>query len=143
MLNWQAAQADDFEALHQLRLAAMRPSLEAVGRYDPPRSRQRFASRFVAQDTRWILLAGERVGFAAMRVAEGYCQLEHLYVHPQAQGRGAGSWALHALQQEARLLGLGIRLAALRDSPANHFYQHLGFVRSHEEEWDIYYLWQP
>lgn len=134
--------ADDFEALHQLRLGAMRPSLEALGIYNPGRSRQRFAGRFTPEVTRWILRTGERVGFAAMRQAEDCCLLEHLYVTPLGQGRGAGGWALRQLQAEAAAVGMPIRLNALRDSPSNQFYQHCGFVPTHEQQWDIYYLWQ-
>lgn len=142
MYAWQPVVADDFEALHQLRLAAMRPSLEALGIYDPERSRQRFAARFIPDAARWMLCAGERVGFAAMRQAEGCCLLEHLYVAPQYQGRGVGGWALRQLQAEAAAAGMPIRLNALRDSPSNRFYQHCGFVPTHEEQWDIYYQWQ-
>jgi len=71
MYTWQPVAADDFEALHQLRLAAMQPSLEALGIYDSERSRQRFAGRFTPEAARWILCAGERVGFAAMRLGGG------------------------------------------------------------------------
>lgn len=142
MYTWQPVAADDFEALHQLRLAAMQPSLEALGIYDSERSRQRFAGRFTPEAARWILCAGERVGFAAMRLGDRCCLLEHLYVAPQYQGRGVGGWALRHLQSEAAAFGMPISLNALRDSPSNQFYQNCGFVPTHEEQWDIYYLWQ-
>lgn len=142
MYTWQPVAADDFEALHQLRLAAMEQSLEALGIYDSERSRQRFAGRFTPEIARWILCAGERVGFAAMRLGDRCCLLEHLYVAPQYQGRGVGGWALRHLQSEAAALGMPISLNALRDSPSNQFYQNCGFVPTHEEQWDIYYLWQ-
>lgn len=142
MFGWQAASAEEFEALHQLRLTAMRPSLQAVGLYDPVRSRARFAGRFCPEVTRWIVWQGQRIGFTAMRHEEGGCYLDHLYVLPAAQGQGGGSWALQALQQEAAAQERAITLCALRDSPANHFYQRHGFVQTGEDEWDIWYRWQ-
>ena len=46
-LAFAAVQAEDFEALLALRMAAMRPSLEAMGRFDPARARERFAGQFI------------------------------------------------------------------------------------------------
>ncbi len=37
-----AVEAEDFEALLALRVAVMRPSLEALGRFDLTRARERF-----------------------------------------------------------------------------------------------------
>jgi hypothetical protein len=36
-----------------------------------------------------------------------------------------------------------VHLCALRDSPSNRFYQRHGFVRTAEDEWDIYYVRKP
>ncbi|MFC3531150.1 GNAT family N-acetyltransferase [Vogesella facilis] len=142
MFSWQAASAEEFEALHQLRLAAMCPSLQAIGLYDPARSRARFAGRFHPGVTRWIVWQERRIGFSAMRHEADACYLDHLYILPTAQGLGAGSWALRAQQLAAAAQAKAIVLCALRDSPANHFYRRHGFVPTGEDEWDIWYRWQ-
>ncbi|WP_174874074.1 GNAT family N-acetyltransferase [Vogesella oryzae] len=142
MFSWQPIDAAEFEALHQLRLAAMRDSLLTVGRYDPIRSRERFARRFFVDSTRWILWQGRAVGFAAMQHQDDCCHLDHLYVVPEMQGQGVGSHAMLLLQQEAAMHSKAIVLCALRDSPSNRFYQKHGFVKTHEEEWDIWYRWK-
>jgi hypothetical protein len=61
------ATPDDFEALVALRIAAMRESLERIGRFDPVRARERFAAGFAAACTRHIEANGERVGFVVVK----------------------------------------------------------------------------
>lgn len=138
----QPCVADDFEALLSLRLAAMRPSLEAIGRFDPERARARLAASFQPADTRWIVRGGQRIGFLARRQLADCHYLDHLYVLPGLQGQGVGGAVLQHLQAEAAAAGLPLCLGALRGSAANLFYQRHGFVPTHEEEWDIYYRWQ-
>ena len=140
-LATRPANAADFEALLSLRLAAMRPSLEALGRYDEARARQRLAASFAAEYSHWILQDGEAIGWYALRPAGDHLYLDHLYLQPEHSGQGIGGRILQRLQTEAGQQRLPIRLGALRGSAANLFYQRHGFVRTAEEEWDIYYQW--
>jgi len=48
----------DFEELAGLRIAAMRESLERMGRFDPERARERLRSSFVPERTRFVVLGG-------------------------------------------------------------------------------------
>ena len=52
----------DAEELVLLRIAAMRESLERIGRFDPARVRERFLAGFSALDTKHIMSDGKRVG---------------------------------------------------------------------------------
>jgi len=54
-LQFDPVTADDFEALLAIRTAAMRPSLEPVGRFDPARSRQRLRDSFYPEHTHFIV----------------------------------------------------------------------------------------
>lgn len=82
------AQQRDLEPLLAIRIEAMRESLERVGRFDPVRARERFASGFDASSTRHIEVAGERVGFVVLKQHLNELLLDHLYVKPAAQGAG-------------------------------------------------------
>ena len=44
---FEAAVGDDAEALVAIRIAAMRESLERLGRFDPQRARDRFLAGFI------------------------------------------------------------------------------------------------
>lgn len=142
-LAYAAVDEADFDALADLRIAAMRESLERVGRFDPERARQRLRATYAPADTLAILLDGRRIGFYTLRRDEGALKLDHLYIAPGFQGGGVGATVLRRIFQQADALGLPVRLGALRDSPSNRFYQRHGFVQTGEDTWDIYYERPP
>ena len=129
----------DFEELVALRFAAMRESLERVGRVDPERARQRLRNSFHPEHTQVIVFNGQRVGFYTFRPDDEGFHLDHLYVHPDHQSQGIGSEVLRHLLSLADARQLPVHLGALRNSLSNRFYQRHGFVKTGEDEWDIYY----
>lgn len=138
-ISLTTATSQDFEALLALRIAAMRDSLEQIGRFDPDRSRERFRANFVPQHTRHISVGGARVGFVAIQPRPLDLYLDHLYVRPGWQDRGIGSAVLQMVFAQADSLCLPVKLAALRDSPSNRFYQRHGFQLLACEEFDNFY----
>ncbi len=143
-LSLAPASDDDFEALLSLRMAAMRESLQRLGRFDPQRARERLSRAFEPAHTRHILLGAERVGFVVVLPvpAQGpdHLVLDHLYIAPQAQGQGVGSWVMAQVLAEADHRGVPVRVTALKLSDANRFYQRHGFELQHESEWDLHYV---
>lgn len=139
----QATQADA-EALANLRLEAMRPSLEALGRFNPVRARNRFLETYTPKDTWKLVSEGRVVGFYVLRDREDHLYLDHLYLAEDAQGYGLGTSVLEYIKTLARKRNLPLRLMALKDSPANRFYLSNGFVHTGEAEFDNFYEWpQP
>ena len=130
----------DFEELADLRVAAMRESLERVGRFDPMRSRERLRSSFSPEHTRFVLFEGAKVGFYAVRPSPEGLRLDHLYVHPDFQSRGIGGTVLKMIFAEADILGVAVLVGALKESASNRFYQRHGFTMASEGDWDNYYV---
>jgi GNAT superfamily N-acetyltransferase len=130
----------DFEDLAALRIEAMRASLERVGRFDPVRARERLRSGFLPAHTHHIEVDGERVGFVMTRPQGDHVLLDHLYVHPRAQGKGIGGAVLAQILAEADLHALMVRVAALRDSDSNRFYARYGFQLVEQGEFDNFYV---
>jgi GNAT superfamily N-acetyltransferase len=141
-LQLLAANEGDFEALFVLRMAAMRESLDELGRFDPQRARERLSRGFNAAQTRHIVVDGDRVGFVVVIPRAEDLLLDHLYIHPQAQGRGIGSRVLQQVLAEADALNRAVSLTSLKHSAANRFYQRHGFVLWDESDWDMHY-WRP
>ena len=140
----ETATEADGERLATLRVEAMRPSLEAVGRFDPARARDRFLSTFRAEETRLVLDDAARlVGFFVVRRHKDHLYLDHLYVDPARQGRGIGARIVDLVQAEARAAGLPIRLMALNGSKANAFYRARGFIPVSADALDTHYVWSP
>jgi RimJ/RimL family protein N-acetyltransferase len=142
-LRYEAVDDADFDALADIRIAAMRDSLVRVGRFDPERARQRLRASYSPQDTWAIVLDDVRVGFYALRREADALKLDHLYILPGYQAMGLGAEVLRRILRRADRDGLPVRLGALRDSDANRFYQRHGFVRTGEDSWDIYYERSP
>jgi GNAT superfamily N-acetyltransferase len=141
-ITYEAVTVDDFEELLAIRISAMRDSLERLGRFDPERARARLRNSFFPEHSQFIVDDQQRIGFYTFRPADDGFHLDHLYLNPQFQARGIGSTILRQLLAQAQLLGKPVYVTALRDSEANRFYQRHGFVQTHEEEWDIYYVYE-
>lgn len=136
----QATEADG-APLAELRVAAMRESLEAAGRFEPERARARFLNSFDPSVTYKIFANLKEIGFYVLREREDYLWLDHFYIEPTFHGRGAGSRVIKVIKGIARRSQKPIRLGALKDSRANAFYRSHGFVEQERKEWDIFYEW--
>lgn len=134
--------AQDGPALAEIRALAMKDSLEAIGRYDVQRVRQRFLDRFDAAHTYKLVADGEVIGFYMFTPTEGGHQLDDFYVLPTYQGRGIGGKVMAQLKAAADQAKSTIKLGALRGSPSNAFYQRHGFEKTHEDDLDIYYQYR-
>ncbi|WLQ14452.1 GNAT family N-acetyltransferase [Hahella aquimaris] len=138
-IRFENATKQDSHTLAEIRTQAMKPSLEAVGRFDENRVRSRFLDTFVPEETFKIMENGELAGFFVLRNKQDHLYLDHLYIRPDFQNRSIGGKVLAEVKREAANKGLPVKLCALRDSKANDFYQKHGFVKTHEGEFDIYY----
>jgi GNAT superfamily N-acetyltransferase len=140
MLSLAPVAAQDFESMLALRMAALRESLERLGRFDLQRGRERLAAQFEPDAMRHIERDGERIGFLTLKpLADGSgLRLEHLYLRPGAQGQGVGAWALDWVKRH----GQDVHLSALKLSDANRFYLRHGFELVGESEFDIDYRWR-
>ena len=130
----------DSEELVALPIAAMRESLERIGRFSPERARARFLESFVPEHTRHIVVDEHRIGFVMIRPNEEGLYLDHLYIHPDFQGRGYGRQVMAIILAEADEANLPIKVGALKQSDSNRFYLSHGFELVEEGEWDNYYI---
>lgn len=143
MLTFVPASQADGEALASLRVAAMRDSLERIGRYDPQRARQRFLATFDPASTWQLREGGALAGFYVLRPEADHLLLDHLYLAPGCQRQGMGAAVLARVFAEADAARKSVRVGALRGSEANCFYVRHGFVPDGEGEFDLYYRRAP
>ena len=137
--QFRPASAADLETLVALKIAAMRESLEAVGRFTPRRARARFVEGFRPEHTRLIFVGENLAGCVAFGPREGAWEIEHFYLDPAFKGRGLGAAVMTALLSEADAARRPVILTVLRDSPANRFYARFGFTETGREGVDIFY----
>jgi len=128
-----------------IRVAALRESLERLGRFDPDRARERLKAGFKPEHMQHITRDDARIGFITLRpdavAVAPVLRLDHLYIQPACQNQGIGAWALDWAKAQAAVQGCDITLSALKDSDANRFYVRHGFVQIDESEFDLDYRW--
>ena len=141
----QPVQPSDFDAMVALRIAALRESLERLGRFDPVRAGERLAAGFAPPHMHHIVVGGERVGFVTLRLDSAAqppsLRIDHLYLLPIAQGQGIGTWVLDWAKAQAVQRQCDITQAALKQSEANRFYLRHGFVPTGDSAFDTEYRW--
>ncbi|MEJ8473463.1 GNAT family N-acetyltransferase [Roseibium algae] len=133
----------DGDQLADLRRDAMRPSLEAIGRFDSTRVRTRFLEGFISEDTWQIRDDNQLAGFFVLRSKEDHLYLDHLYIAPDCQGRGIGNVVMKVVKAKATLKCQPIRLRSLKIGPSNGFYQSQGFRITSSDDLDNWYEWLP
>jgi len=143
ILRIETAKDADAQQLAQIRIEAMRPSLQAASRFDPERAKNRFLNSFQALDTKIIYVEGKIVGFYVIRKKTDHLYLDHLYIIATFQGRGIGRQIIHDLKEAATAASLPIRLLALNGSPSNEFYKSCGFEFVSADQLDTLYQWSP
>ena len=138
--RFSPAAAADLERLVELRIAAMRESLERIDRFDPARARRRMVEQFRPEHTRLIWRSEVFAGCVALGPdAPGWLRLEHFYIHPDHQGSGLGANVLATLLAESDAQALAVKLTVLRESAANRFYARFGFAEIGRDEVDVFY----
>jgi GNAT superfamily N-acetyltransferase len=142
-LVYAPAVMEDAPRLADLRVRAMRESLEAIGRFDEQRGRERLLSDFAPDRTTLILSRGKLAGFYVLRDEGAEILLQHLYVEPALHSLGVGSQALQRIFDEANGRQRCLKVGALVGSASNRFYQRYGFQLVAQSGFDVYYVRAP
>lgn len=138
-IRYESSSRQDGAELAELRALAMKPALVALNRFDEHRVRHRFLDNFSPENTTRLFADTRLIGFYVVTEKKDHHYLDHLYVHPDFHNLKIGSVVIERIKQQAQSVGLPIHLGALRGSKANDFYRRHGFIKTHEEEFDIYY----
>lgn len=141
-LSRRPATLADLDALVELRVVAMQPSLEKLGRFNPARARQRLVDEYSPEHTTILVDNDQLIGCYALIPQDDFLYLAHLYLLPTYQGRGLGKMIVRELQAKANKMCKIICLTALNNSDAERFYGGLGFKVVERGEVDIRMEWR-
>ena len=127
-LKLREASKNDSHFAYGVKRAAFKEYAEKVWGWDEDYQWQLHKQRFDPQEFRVIVLNGKDIGIMAVLYKPDCLKLNQLYLMPDYQGKGIGRECMLLLIEEARGLGLPIRLRVLKVNPrAQTFYQRLGF----------------
>ena len=130
-LTLQQAGPNDSEFAYSVKRATLKVYVDKVWGWNEDEQRLLHERRFEAQEFRVINLAGADVGIMAVVVADGSVDVNQLFILPEHQGKGIGRRCMLRIMEEARDLGLPLRLRVLKVNPrALAFYDRLGFMRT-------------
>jgi N-acetylglutamate synthase-like GNAT family acetyltransferase len=142
-LTLRKASPNDSEFAYWVRRAAFKEYLEKVEGWDEDEQKQLHEQRFGAQDFRVINMAGTDIGIMAVVKTPDCVKVNQLFLLPEHQGKDIGRRCMLLIMNEARQLGLPVRLRVMKVNPrALAFFQRLGFMRINETdthdlmEWD-------
>lgn len=133
------SEASDVERIAELRAIVLYDDLNRLGRYDEVRVRQRLRDSFDPGHT-WLIRTEESdfIGCIAFKPkGEGFL-LEHFYIHPDYQGRGAGRKLLQHFLNQKQVQGKTVTLNVLQGSPARRLYERFGFQVDSEDDVDVF-----
>lgn len=132
-ITLRKASPNDSEFAYCVKRAAFKEYVEQVEGWDEDGQRQLHERRFGAQDFRVINFAGIDVGIMAVVVEPDCVKVNQLFLLPEHQGKAIGRRCMLLIMEEARQLGLPVRLRVMKANPrARAFYQRLGFMRIDE-----------
>ena len=134
-LTLRGASPSDSELAYCVKNAAFKAYVEEVWGWDEDEQRRLHDQRFAAQDFRIISIDGTDVGVMAIVVADDCVKVNQLLVLPEYQGKGIGAACMLLIMDEARDLGLPVRLRVMKVNPrAQAFYERLWFTPTGETD---------
>lgn len=90
-----------------------------------------------------ILWQNQPIGVISATLHSDHLFLHELQIAPEYQGRGFGTMALTELLEEAKRLGLALRLQVLKENRALKLYQRIGFKPVGSTDSHIKMEWTP
>ena len=135
-LHLRLATDADIDFAYDTRKVSMRESVEAAyGTWDEADQRARHAEAWRGESVVEIIeRADQRIGWVGTSQTEETLSIDGLYVLPEHQGGGVGTWAVGQMEARADRSGRKLTLSVLKVNPAVNLYKRLGFRTSSESK---------
>ena len=137
-IQLRAALPPDVDFAKALYFTTMRANIESLFGWDERRQEESFVGWFDLQQAQIIVADGCDVGWLQTRWTATEVFLGSLYVKPEMQGRGIGSYVLNDVIAQCRDSAMELTLAVMKINPAIRLYERLGFRVTHEDQYKFY-----
>ena len=126
-LGFRTARKADCEFCYRVRELSLREYAERVRGWDEERERAIHRTRFASQNFEVIQSNGVDVGNLSVETTPEALTIFQLFILPEHQGKGIGSRCMEHLIEEARQLGIPLRLQVIYGND-----RALSFYRRHD-----------
>jgi ribosomal protein S18 acetylase RimI-like enzyme len=130
----QATPADSDFAYHVKKVALGEYVKKTYGRWDEAFQRSFHERQWEPAGTQMIVVNGTDVGWVWCTHHADHLSVDGIYILPQYQGRGIGTYLLTRLRNDALRAEKAVRLWVMKVNPAVEFYKHRGFSVMGETE---------
>jgi ribosomal protein S18 acetylase RimI-like enzyme len=100
--------------------------------------RQKFNEVYDERISSIICCENRAVGWLSVITGATTVEIGHLYLLPEYQRRGIGSFLIRRVIEAARASGLRVRISTAKINPALELYERLGFQHVGESEFKTY-----
>lgn len=139
-ISLRRATKEDRDFIFQTKKIVLKDYVEQIWGWDERSQNEMFNEDFTPEKIRIILLNGTDIGIINSEKDKKYLRLNQLYILPEYQRKGIGTYCMNILQREASEFNLSIRLQTFKiNTPARLFYDKLGFRITEETETHIKY----
>jgi ribosomal protein S18 acetylase RimI-like enzyme len=135
----QATLTDSDLAYQVKKLALGEYVKQTYGGWDEAFQRRFHDRRWAPAGTQIVAVKGMDVGWVWCTHHADHISVDGIYILPQHQGHGIGTYLLSCLRSEAVSVGKAVQLWVMKRNPAFEFYKRVGFsvIGETETHWHM------
>ncbi len=133
-LTLRPAKEADAAFLYHVLKATMQTYVAQTWGWNEADQQARFAQEFEPGRDQIIVLEGQDIGVLCVERSEDKVFVDKIYILPDYQRQGLGTYLIKRVLADAFQDGLPVRLRVLKVNPAKRLYERLGFVQIGETD---------
>jgi GNAT superfamily N-acetyltransferase len=140
LISLRPATPADSDFAYQVKKVALGDYVKKTyGRWDEVFQRQFHDRQWQPAGTQIVVASGTDAGGVWCTAHSDHISVDGIYLLPQHQGRGIGTYLLSRLRDEAFRVGKSVRLWVMKVNPAFKFYKQVGFsvIGETETHWHM------
>ena len=138
-ITLRAATAADRPFVERVYFQTQRWLIEKLfGWHGDDAERAKFNQFYDAEHTCIVNAGGEDLGWLTVLRQHDRIEIDSIYIAPERQNQGLGTFLLQQLIAEADESGKNVTLSTAKINPARRLYERLGFVTVGESEFKVY-----
>ncbi len=127
LIRIRGAVQGDQDFLWWLHRETMRTYIDLAHDWNDDAQREHFLYRFDPDSLNIVEFTQFPIGYVSIQRHEDHISLSGIEIAPEFQNRGIGTYLIENLLDASAHLGLPVRLAVFKVSPARRLYERLGF----------------